>query len=453
MAHSINLQTPQVATLNVCDFASFQSLQSAINSATDPVLLVASASELPEVLALLRDRDDVCLQDDPESLKSFRQDRLARMKHLTRPGKDCVDPLTQVHNRQTFVHFLRDMAGMASIEHPVSLLMCDVDHFKKTNDENGHAAGDEVLCELANCLQQATGDRGSVGRMGGDEFGIVSDCSNDEAKTLAENLRLAADKIRVASGATTTLSIGIASAQQPQRGSELLERATKALYAAKSKGRNRWFCIGDLETQSKVEGNDIEVAGLENMARVLVERVANVITSRSRKLLHDAREEALIDGLTGCFNRRYLDRRLKAEFDERGDSPLSVAFLDLDYFGHVNKEHGWSTGDKLLIEVCELIRQQVRKEDWLGRYGGEEFCIVMPTTNAVECEIVLNRIREKVASSDFRSARSEPVTMTVSIGATSACENDRDYSEMLERASEMALLAKRSGRNQVCVGK
>ena len=450
MAHTINLQTTTVSTLNAREFATVESLRSAIELAQTPILLLATASELPELLSILRESDDICLDDAPEALKSFRLNRLRQSIVSAGPSKDRLDPLTQLLNRQTFVRLVHDMAQSASNERSISLITCDVDFFKRLNDEFGHAAGDEMLCKLANCLQDISGASVSIGRLGGEEFGLVYVAGNQEARTLAETLRLATQKLKTNAGASVTISLGIATARTSQRGSEILDKSTNALYAAKSNGRDCWCCIGDLETQSRASGNDIEVTGLENMARVLAERVANVITMRSRRLLTHVREEADIDGLTGCFTRRYLDRRLESEFENRTDNPLSIAFLDLDYFGQVNKSHGWTTGDKLLVEVCDTIRDHIREDDWIGRYGGEEFCIVMPNTSPEKCESILSRIREAVESSHFESAKSaDHVPMTVSIGGTCAQNSDSSFSEMLDRAGEMALLAKNSGRNQV----
>ena len=342
------------------------------------------------------------------------------------------------------------MASIASDENPVSLINCDLDDFKRLNIDFGHAEGDKMLCKVAKCLEENSGESTYVGRLAGEEFGLVCVGDNASARELAETIRKAAAKLRLENGASITVSLGITTATSPVDGSELFERSTEALYAAKSSGRDRWCCISDLESQSIASGHDIEVAGLENMARVLTERVAKVITMRSRKLLTHVRKEADVDGLTGCFNRRYLDRRLQSEFNNRSDQPLSVAFLDLDYFGQVNKSHGWSTGDKLLVEVCNTIRDHIREDDWIGRYGGEEFCIVMPNTRPEDCESTLSRIREAVESATFESVKQrEPIPMTVSIGGTCALQRDADFSDMLERASEMALLAKNSGRNQV----
>ena len=113
---------------------------------------------------------------------------------------------------------------------------------------------------------------------------------------------------------------------------------------------------------------------------------------------------------------------------------MTVALLDVDHFGRINKKFGWPTGDKILREVCDCIRQQVRSSDWVGRYGGEEFCIVMPQTDVTQAAVALQRLRNAVAKQRFESTEGQPFRVTVSIGAVQRREND-SRAEILERAS------------------
>ena len=92
----------------------------------------------------------------------------------------------------------------------------------------------------------------------------------------------------------------------------------------------------------------------------------------------------------------------------------------------------------------------MRASDWIGRYGGEEFCVVMPNTGRDGAEPILSRIRQAVEQAEFRSTTGELVRMTLSIGAATASFSDDSHIELLDRASGQALIAKRSGRNQLC---
>lgn len=164
-------------------------------------------------------------------------------------------------------------------------------------------------------------------------------------------------------------------------------------------------------------------------------------------LLDTVRREAETDGLTQFYTRRHLDRRLEREFEE--SRPLSVAMLDLDHFGAVNKQHGWPSGDKVLREACEEIRAQLRETDWVGRYGGEEFCVVMPGASLEQAAGVLERVRAGIERRRFTTTAGQHVPLTVSIGAAQRRPQDTAPLELLERASARALEAKRRGRNQV----
>jgi diguanylate cyclase (GGDEF)-like protein/PAS domain S-box-containing protein len=127
---------------------------------------------------------------------------------------------------------------------PLSVIMFDVDHFKAINDNFGHAVGDEVLRRLVNCCKAQLGDGGILGRLGGEEFGVVLPNADLEgAKAVAERLRVAAaaDLVAVAGSSTlTTVSLGCVAAERPMGGiDDLLKAADKALYEAKRSGRNR----------------------------------------------------------------------------------------------------------------------------------------------------------------------------------------------------------------------
>ena len=138
----------------------------------------------------------------------------------------------------------------------------------------------------------------------------------------------------------------------------MVDQTCQALYAAKDQGRNCCVSYSQVVAESRKSGQQVDVLSLENQARVLAQRVANVITMRSRNILNSARHEADVDGLTGCFTRRYLDRRLNEEFTE--ETQLCVAFFDLDHFGEVNKNFGWASGCLLYTSPSPRDRTRSR---------------------------------------------------------------------------------------------
>jgi len=434
----------EVRLLDARDFPSVDALRITAEASPSPSLLLVDAIDLNEVLLWLDDKDDVCLRDSPDELIAYRS------KCLRLGMEKMLDPLTLVLSRQRLDQSLCRTTLDANSDQPVSLILCDLDHFKSINDQFGHHAGDEILRLVATILKQHCDHSASIGRVGGEEFAVICYRDGGAAMMLADELRNRVNSCQTDEGVSVTISVGIATAQQSIDGHKLMQCADQALYAAKANGRDCSVSYHDLEARSREAGHDVDVVGLENQARVLADRVASFITMRSRKLLSTARQEADVDGLTKFFNRRYLDRRLADDFANRNECPLTVAFLDLDHFGRVNKEHGWPTGDKLLVEVCDTIRKHMRPTDWVGRYGGEEFCLVMPNTMRAEARSMLSRVREAVETTEFNSVQSVLVPMTLSIGAATAHAGDSRYADLLDRASGQALIAKRSGRNQLC---
>lgn len=178
--------------------------------------------------------------------------------------------------------------------------------------------------------------------------------------------------------------------------------------------------------------------------------MAEIIAQRGRKLFGELKEQADMDARTGLFSRRYLDRRLPFELEVSTDeeAPLTVALLDVDHFGAVNKTHGWLTGDKVLREVAARIRASIRALDWAARYGGEEICIVMHGTPLEAARPVLERIRSAVASEAFDTTSGQSIEITVSGGAAER-EGDEDLPTLMERVSRKLLQAKQEGRNRI----
>ena len=441
---------PAIQTVDSRNFESTEALRVAAQKTPEPVLLIVDETELGEVLCWLAEKDDVCLNDSPVELIEYRQQSLAVEVDGVR------DPLTNLFNRQRFEHLLDDAASAADFNRPVSILLLDLDYFKMINDQYGHTVGDEVLRVVSGLLRKKEAEFNAVARVGGEEFAILLDGDEADAAELAESLRVLMEETIIRDRIMVTTSIGSSTARGSVDGRTLYEQAGQALYSAKDQGRNCSVSYGQVVAQSRSSGQQVEVLSLENQARVLAQRVANVITMRSKTILNSARQEADIDGLTGCFTRRYLDRRLADEFafvnSETEETPLCVAFFDLDHFGKVNKQFGWPTGDKLLVEVCDVVREGIRETDWIGRYGGEEFCVVMPGIDLETAQHVLKRTLKAVESTKFVTEDGRPVAMTLSIGLAMATANDVEATSLIDRASGNALVAKDRGRNQLCVG-
>jgi diguanylate cyclase (GGDEF)-like protein len=413
-----------------------------------PVLLLAPPDRIPAIVEQMRPADMVCMRGTPWSLLSHN------LRHLFRLRGHPVDRLTGLPHRAQLVSRLEHLLPLASEAHPISLALTDIDHFKAINDQYGHTTGDMVLHQLASMSSTRCETADLAARYSGEQFGLLFLTHEPEALERLEALRRAIESERfTGEGVKLTVSIGLATTDEPLEPRELIRFAQEAVYAAKAEGRNRVRTYSSLRREAEAHDEDLALASFENLTRVVSQRIVETITRRGRQLYRDLRQQADVDALTNLYSRRYLDRQLDHDFNAAVSDakPLTLALMDIDHFGLVNKQHGWPTGDRVLAEIAELVQASVRGSDWVGRYGGEELCLVMPDTALAKGRAVLERIRAAVESTPFRSTSGEPISVTVSIGAAELLGSDKGISELLERASDQLISAKQGGRNTVCV--
>jgi two-component system cell cycle response regulator len=187
-------------------------------------------------------------------------------------------------------------------------------------------------------------------------------------------------------------------------------------------------------------------ARVRSMLRI--KRLQDELEEKNREL----ERLSISDGLTGLFNHRYIMQLVRQEFEraKRSGEPLSVAMLDLDHFKMVNDTHGHQAGDRVLQELADILRATAREIDPLGRYGGEEFMVLLPDTSLREATVFLERVRARVASHIFAIPQGRALRMTLSAGVASFPEASvRDPEELVHFADEALYVAKRTGRNRV----
>ncbi len=419
-------------------FNSLEELIDARSQIPGSVLVETPGDQVETLLAHLRKGDDICLEGAPPALIHHR---LARLKDA------AADSLTGVANRQSFVTHLERALAEATVDAPVSLFLIDIDHFKAVNDRHGHNTGDRVLSQLAKLLAARAA---FTGRMGGNQFGQIRGCDASQASEYARELIDAVRSARLAD-LGVTISIGAATASEKQPARDLLYHADEALYAAKARGRDRAVNADQLRVEAIDQDQDVALRSFDDFTRVITERVVDGITRRGRRVFQELKDQADIDTLTELKSRRYMDRRLPFELEraQAEGRPLTVAMLDIDHFGDVNKEYGWLIGDRVLAGVAEQVRASVRNGDWIARYGGEELLMVFAGTELATARPILERVRRAVEQFRIESGSGELVAVTVSIGGAQQASDGEDLEALLSRVSERLLEAKRGGRNQV----
>jgi len=174
------------------------------------------------------------------------------------------------------------------------------------------------------------------------------------------------------------------------------------------------------------------------------------VAVENAQLYDQIQKQAITDGLTGVYNRRGLFELGQREIERavRLGHPLAALILDIDHFKAINDTYGHITGDRVLQLLTRRCLDHIRKIDILGRYGGEEFVILLPDCDSMGANKVGERLRECVAAEPFHT-ESGDVCFTISLGATSAEDPGEDLASLIGRADQALYAAKQSGRNRL----
>ncbi len=206
------------------------------------------------------------------------------------------------------------------------------------------------------------------------------------------------------------------------------------------------------ETREKVKGLDLGAVDYVTKPFDRFELPARVRAALRTKRLQDLLTVySEIDSLTEVYNRRVLMERLEQEWNRTRRYSTTVAFImcDIDHFKNVNDTHGHPTGDQVLERIATLLRKSVRSSDMVGRYGGEEFGIIMVNADRASAAAAAERYRKKIESMDFHSRKGE-FRVTVSFGVADSRGKDT-VSQLITAADRALYKAKETGRNTVCV--
>lgn len=208
------------------------------------------------------------------------------------------------------------------------------------------------------------------------------------------------------------------------------------------------IAIGFAAAQRINTGNRKAFAALlsaEDANRALAEEIAH------RKILEvELQHQALTDPLTGLSNRRQYEMLFHRELarHKRHQTPLALGMIDLDHFKRINDEHGHEFGDQVLRTVGEALREPLRSCDILGRFGGEEFILILPETNLEQAIDIAERMRKALRSAAIIKD-GQTIHITATFAITEVCDKDQEISDVIRRADEALYQGKRAGRDRV----
>jgi diguanylate cyclase (GGDEF)-like protein len=203
-------------------------------------------------------------------------------------------------------------------------------------------------------------------------------------------------------------------------------------------------CVSD-----PIDGKPFTRRHLGTLRRVIAPAALALALDAVREQSRAHAHAAVIDPVSGLFNRRYFQIRLQEEMQRAGrqGTMVGLLMLDIDNFKGLNDQFGHVVGDTVIRDVAEIVRQSVRRFDVCARFGGDEFVVIMGDADEQRLRAVAERIRRRIDAYRPADGRMSGVATTVSIGVT--LTSDRPPQEVVERADQALYAAKNAGKNRV----
>jgi len=372
-----------------------------------------------------------------------------------------TDALTGLANRRAFdLEMARRFAEFQRHRRVFSVMMIDVDHFKKLNDAHGHPAGDMVLRGLARVLCDGAREMDLVARYGGEEFAVIlPGTSMADAGAAAERVRGAIEttpfRFRTAE-LHVTASLGVAELLPDEDVPGLIQRADAALYASKGAGRNQ-VCLHDGQAIEPLGGKraspgegtpsgSVRAQQPQPKAEPSAAAESQGTPAGTKAGSKPGASPELPQGeLLGTFDRAafegFLSRRL--EQWRGGGLPPAVLLVRIDRYGKILSDHGEQAGGLALRTVLQFLKSAVSDVGLLARYDAATYATLLPGANLGATVGMAERLREAIARCRL-PAEQGPIRFTVSISAAAASDDD-DTPRLLRRAEEALDAARKSG--------
>jgi two-component system, cell cycle response regulator len=208
---------------------------------------------------------------------------------------------------------------------------------------------------------------------------------------------------------------------------------------------NGTYVDGERVTRHLLSDGDLIQLGPAALFRYLV------TDADHEKMLTSLYEASVRDPLTGAYNRDYFDERLRAEvaFARRHRTEVALVMFDIDHFKNVNDTYGHPAGDQVLLQLSTTVRQSIRLEDVLVRYGGEEFAVVLRNIESGGVVVLAERLRRLVEAMEVTTAHAV-IRITASFGCAALADcSEVSAAALIQVADQRLLRAKREGRNRV----
>ena len=339
-----------------------------------------------------------------------------------------TDSLTQIANRRAFDDaLLKNLASFEANKKPFSLLIFDVDHFKKFNDTHGHQAGDEVLRYVGRTMTECVQSSDLPCRYGGEEFALVMPNTKvDSARITAECVRKAIENMEIEFEGKTlrvTASIGVAEVGHGDVAERLIRRSDDCVYAAKEAGRNRSYWNDGQECLPVINASGEKPETEQKVAPETPETEKSAVQAST---LEELPNRTVFSG--------ELTRRI-AESHRFGVS-LSIMHIHVKDYENLVQEYGDAVGQLLLDSVAQFIRSTLMRDmDLLGRLRDGHFVVMLPGSSEKEANAVGKRVQEAIANCTIPLGEKK-LRLELQLGVTDVYPAD-DSESMMARAVQM----------------